>query len=113
MYCIASLRNFDVNVLTAAINSRGDSLVWFNLRKGVQRLKTELTGIIGFIVNVPVHHRFWRDGAHWYATAYHTLTLLHCVFAHYVVSAPARLYSVCRDVCRKCLLTECPAVLET
>ncbi|XP_071452673.1 josephin-2-like, partial [Hetaerina americana] len=47
--------NYDVNVLMAALRTRGSHALWFDKRKDVGLLKLE--NILGFILNVPSEYR--------------------------------------------------------
>lgn len=64
--------NYDANVLISALNSRGKEVVWFDRRKGIEDLLSEVAGygdrLLGMIVNFPTKKwlGMWQ-GRHWVA----------------------------------------------
>ncbi|MFH4974988.1 hypothetical protein AB6A40_001697 [Gnathostoma spinigerum] len=58
--------NYDVNVLIASLQSRGLSVVWFDVRRSARCII--LSKVIGFIFNSPSRSffPFW-NGRHWFA----------------------------------------------
>ena len=64
--------NYDANVLISALNSRGKEVVWFDRRKGIEELLSEVAGygdrLLGMIVNL--HRKKWLgvwQARHWVA----------------------------------------------
>lgn len=64
--------NYDANVLVSALDSRGKDVVWFDRRKGVEGLLSEVAGygdrLLGLIVNLSTKRwlGMWQ-GRHWVA----------------------------------------------
>ncbi|KAG0590468.1 hypothetical protein KC19_1G101800 [Ceratodon purpureus] len=64
--------NYDANVLISALNARGREAVWFDRRKGVEDLLSEVAGygdrLLGMIVNFSTKKwlGMWQ-GRHWVA----------------------------------------------
>lgn len=63
------LGNYDVNVLTAALQTRNLNLVWFDRRKDVSGI--DLTQVKGVIINIPSDYNIGFvkmpfDFKHWY-----------------------------------------------
>ena len=59
--------NYDVNVLTIAFSQHQSQLVWFNTKKGIERLNWD--NILGFIFNLRKENSLLSllpDSYHWY-----------------------------------------------
>ncbi|KAL4335010.1 hypothetical protein GQ457_07G042240 [Hibiscus cannabinus] len=60
--------NYDINVLIAALEGRGKTVIWHDGRNGASSIDLDDASLMGFVVNVPVRRYagLWKS-RHWIA----------------------------------------------